>query len=398
MAGEGAVRGAGAVLGAVVAVLVAAGPVTAVPQGGVSLPVVPARLADGAACTGASKSVAAAMPWEQGALGLDLVRRAGDGAGVLVAVVDTGVSTAAPALKGRVTAVGGAGHDCVGHGTFAAGIVAAAPTAGVRFAGVVPGARVLAVRGTDERGAATAASVAAGIRAAARAGAKVIEVSLALEGSSAALASAVAEAGRHDALVVAAAAPDPTASGAGSTPAAPRAYYPAALPAVLSVVDDDAALARPRGAVVPLSADLAAPGDGVVGVGPAGKGHYLGSGASFAAAYVAGTAALVRSLHPELSAAQTAARLTATAYPDDIPRLDPYAAVNAVRPRAAGAPTAPAAPAVVLSTDPGPARAAHRAELLAGLALALVLATAWIAATFPRARARTRLRRMPPVA
>ncbi len=131
------------------------------------------------------------MPWEQHSLGLSGVRQRGSGAGVTVAVVDTGVSQQAPTLKGRVTAVGGAGVDCVGHGSFVAGIIASAPAKGVRFAGVAQGARVLGVRGTDEHGVATAAGVAAGIRAAVDAGARIVEVSPALVQGSDALTSAV---------------------------------------------------------------------------------------------------------------------------------------------------------------------------------------------------------------
>ncbi|MFJ3673620.1 S8 family serine peptidase [Streptomyces sp. NPDC090106] len=149
-----------------------------------------------------------AAPWEQRSLQLTRVRSAGTGAGVTVAVVDTGVSAAAPALAGRVTVSGGAGADCVGHGTFVAGLVAAAPVAGVSFAGVAPGVRILAVRGTDGRGAATVATVARGIRAAVDGGAGVVVVSPALTEDSAGLRAAVGYAARHDTLIVAAAVPD----------------------------------------------------------------------------------------------------------------------------------------------------------------------------------------------
>ncbi|MFG2947071.1 S8 family serine peptidase [Streptomyces adustus] len=367
----------------------------AVPLAGseVSLPVLPSVLAPGAACSGASGSVASAMPWEQQALGLARIRRTAGGspggAGVTVAVVDTGVSAQAPALSGRVTAVGAAGGDCVGHGTFVAGLIAAAPVPGVRFAGVADRAGILAVRGTDARGTATPGSVAAGIRAAAQAGARIVVVSPALAQGSAALSSAVSYATRQDCLVIAAAAPDATGSRTASPPP-PRDYWPAADPAVLSVLDVDAKGSRPAGAPVPLHADLTAPGDGVVGVGPSGKGHYIGSGASLAAAYVAGTAALVRAAHPGLSAEQTAARLTGTAYPADVPRLDPYAAVTSVR--AAGRPAPPdpgAGRPVRLATDPAAAVAGRRALALAAGGVAVALGVAWTAAV-SRLRRRAR--------
>ncbi|WP_436851234.1 S8 family serine peptidase [Streptomyces asoensis] len=355
----------------------------------VRLPVMPARLDADAACTGASAQRATTVPWEQGNLQLTGTWPFSDGSGVTVAVVDTGVSTKAPALSGRVTAVGAAGQDCVGHGTFVAGLVAAATVDGVRFAGVARRARILAVRGTDERGAATAQSVASGIAEATAAGADVITVSSALPQGSTGLTKSVEAALAKDVLVVAAAVPDPaTGSSARGEDPAPRAYWPAAQSGVLSVLDVDAQGRRPDDALLPRAADLAAPGDGVVGIGPRGGGHFIGSGASFAAAYTAGAAALVRSAHPDLTAAQTAARLTASAYPDDVPRLDPFAAVTGVVPQTparAGAPAREAPLRLPADDAAGPVR---RASMFAAAGAALVLLVVWAALALPRARAR----------
>ncbi|MEU6352506.1 S8 family serine peptidase [Streptomyces sp. NPDC047072] len=372
------------------------GPAAAAPSAddGVSLPVIPSALTADASCTAGSSAVAKAVPWEQRSLGLTRVWRtaAGSkgGAGVTVAVVDTGVSPQAPALAERVTTVGAAGSDCVGHGTFVAGLIAAAPAKNVRFAGVASKARVLGVRGTDTRGTATAASVASGIRAAARAGADVVLVAPALTGGSTELTAAVTYATDRDALVVAAAAPDPApGSGTASAPP-PRDYWPAADPGVLSVLDLDAKGSRPSNAPAPLQADLTAPGDGVVGTGPSGKGHYLGSGASLAAAYVAGTAALVRAAHPGLSAGQTATRLVETAYPSGIPRLDPYAAVTSVRDEeAAPATDSTAEAAVRLDADPSATAAGRRALAVASAGVAVGLGVAWAGAVLRLRRRRT---------
>ncbi|MEH0422056.1 S8 family serine peptidase [Streptomyces sp. B21-083] len=381
-----------AVLLPLVPLVVLAAPVASAADGSpVRLPVMPSRLDADDACTGASAERAASVPWEQQSLQLPRAWQFSAGAGVTVAVVDTGVSTTAPALKGRVTAVGEAGQDCVGHGSFVAGLIAATTTDGVRFAGVAQQARVVAVRGTDARGTATAASVAAGIRAAVGAGAKVIEVSPALERGSAALTSAVEEAVAHDALVVAAAVPDPPAkrSAASGDAPVPRAYWPAAQEGVLSVVDVDAKGGRPDNALLPRDADLAAPGDGVVGPGPRGSGHYIGSGASFAAGFVAGAAALVRSAHPGLTAAQTESRLVSTAYPDAVPRLDPYAAVTSVGAveRGVGAASVRGAPPVRLPDDVG-AAPTRRAVLFAAGGGAVLLLVVWGAVVVPRGRAR----------
>ena len=292
-------------------------------------------------------------------------------------------------------AVGEAGQDCVGHGSFVAGLIASATTDGVRFAGVAQQARIVAVRGTDARGAATAASVAAGIRAAVQAGATVVEVSPALVQGSAELTAAVEDAVARDALVVAAAVPDPPARSSGGSSSGsddapePRAYWPAAQAGVLSVLDVDSTGGRPDNTLVPLDSDLAAPGDGVVGPGPRGSGHYIGSGASFAAGFVAGAAALVRAAHPGLTAAQVAARLVSTAYPDAVPRLDPYAAVTsvgAVEERAVGAVSGQQGP-VRLPGDPG-ALPTRRAVLVAVGGGAGLLLVVWAAVVVPRGRAR----------
>jgi subtilisin family serine protease len=353
----------------------------------VQLPVLASKLEADAACATGSDRRATDVPWEQVSLQLSRTWPFASGTGVTVGVVDTGVSSSAPALKGRVTAVGDAGTDCVGHGTFVAGLVGAAVADGVRFAGVAQQARILAVRGSDARGAVTAAKVAEGIRAAVDGGAEVVTVSAALAGDSAALRSAVALAAKKDVLVVAAAVPDTPATATSATDVPPaRDYYPAADDGVLSVLDVDVSGKRPTGAYTTSSAAIAAPGDGVVGIGPKKAGHYIGSGASLAAGFVAGAAALVRSVHPELTAAQTATLLRTSAYPADVPRLDPYAAVTSVLTGAAAAPArGDAGTPVHLPADKaaGPLR---RALWPAAAGLAVVIAVVWLGLVLPRGR------------
>ncbi|HEX4901493.1 MAG TPA: S8 family serine peptidase [Acidimicrobiales bacterium] len=91
-------------------------------------------------------------------------------AGVLIAVVDTGVDASHPALAGRVEPaidlVGGTGGDPNGHGTHVAGTAAGAD-AGCGNIGVAPDARVLPVRVLDANGDGNASVVADGIRRAA---------------------------------------------------------------------------------------------------------------------------------------------------------------------------------------------------------------------------------------
>ena len=79
------------------------------------------------------------------------------GAGVRVAVIDSGVDAGHPQLRGRVDRGRDLLHgdpdareDCVGHGTGVASIIAAEPVDGVGFHGLAPGATVVPVRITEK--------------------------------------------------------------------------------------------------------------------------------------------------------------------------------------------------------------------------------------------------------
>ncbi|MFD4899133.1 S8 family serine peptidase [Streptomyces sp. NPDC058411] len=361
----------------------ALGAVGAVPAAAdsVGLPVVRSVLAEDDTCASVSGEKAKAEPWTLGSLGMSRAKPLSQGAGTTVAVVDTGVAEGAPALSGRVTALGAAGEDCVGHGTFAAGLIAAAPGDEGGPAGLAPQARILAVRGTDERGGSTAAQVADGIRQAADEGAQVIYVAVALDSGKPQLTDAVAYASGKDALVVAPVAPDALPR---NTEPAPW-YWPAAAPGVLAVMDYGPDGSRPADAPLVSGADLAAPGDAVVSIGPKGSGHFIGSGASFAAAHVAGAAALVRARYPELKAAEVSRRLTEAAYPAVPPRLDPYAALTAVPTDDKG--TAPRPERAVVPPPPA-TEPRTRALVIAGVGGGLVLLVAAGAVVIPRGRAR----------
>ncbi|NBM15792.1 S8 family serine peptidase [Streptomyces sp. GC420] len=352
----------------------------------VELPVLRSELGPGVPCTDASVRTAKARPWTVGALGLTRAWSLSRGAGVKVAVVDTGVGRGVPALEGRVSGAGDATTDCVGHGSFAAALIAGAPLDGVGPVGVAPGAEILAVRGTQERGATTPERLADAVREAADAGAGVIYVGIALESGRTELSRAVAYAARKDALVVAPAAPDvlPEDGSGDPVPAAPW-YWPAAAPGALAVQDYGPGGSRPEGAPVATGVDLAAPGDAVAGAGPDGSGHFIGSGSSLAAAHVAGAAALVRARHPGLTARQVARQLTSSAYPADVPRLDPYAALTTLPQSRRG--SAPAQQAARRAEPPSTA-ARDRALLVAGAGAGVVLLTAAAAAAVPRGRAR----------
>ncbi len=303
-------------------------------------------------CLQPSATVSRAIPWAQQQLQPAAVWNFTQGGGQVVAVLDSGVSATAPALSGAVlpglnAVTGGNGDtDCTGHGTFAAGIIAARPAPGGGFAGLAPGASILPVDVADANGPVTSQAVAAGLRFAAGNGATVVDISTdAAPGPSPALSAAVAYAAARNVLVIA-------PVGAGQQSQADQVSYPAAYRGVIAVSAVDAT-GTPTAAAGPgVRVDLAAPGAQVQSTGPRGPGLVTADGAAVATAFVAGTAALVRSYYPTLSAAQVAHRLEVTAdrpgttLPD--PQLgygavDPYTAVTTVLPEESGAspPTAP---------------------------------------------------------
>jgi len=230
------------------------------------------------------------------------------------------------------------GADCVGHGTAVASIIAAAPVPGVSFTGVAPAARILSVKisGTDTFPTSVTPQ---GIMDAVQFGADVINLSLATPDDVPALRKAVEYALSHNVVVVAAAGNDSEQGGVeGSEGAGP--FYPASYPGVLAV-----GAAGPGGALAGFSdrrtpVAVTAPGVNITSAYPGSfPDAYapMQNGTSFAAAFVSGVVALVRSAHPRLSAAQVVARIEATAHGAVGPgtghgMVDPVRAVTAVLP------------------------------------------------------------------
>ncbi|MGV9315425.1 S8 family serine peptidase [Streptomyces sp. NPDC003691] len=350
-----------------------------------ALPGMPERLPQGQdGCNVLRGRPTPAAPWTRRALGLDQVWKLSRGRGTTVAVVGTGVSDAPAVLAGRVTAVGAADRDCVGRGTFQAGLVAGASLPGQGFSGVAPEARILAVRGTGERGEPDPALLAEGVRRAAEAGADVITVTAPLDGSAPAVRAAMAAAARSDSLVVVPAAVDSAPRNGGNQ--GPPA--PAPPPEALAVVDTGPQGVRNPAAPGFTRADLTAPGAALVGPGPAGNGKWTASGSSLAAALTAGAAALVRSYHPSLRADEVRERLLSGAYPGaGLPALDPYGAVSGIARPAAAAAAAKEKP-VALPRQADTSAARSTSLLVVAVSLGTIVAVAFLAAVLPRGRAR----------
>lgn len=348
-------------------------------------------------CAPPATGVVPELPWAQERLApgraWDLTR----GAGITVAVIDSGVDASVPQLAGRVLPGmdilrqnGRGDTDCAGHGTFVAGIIAGRPMPGLGFAGVAPEARILPVRQFDVDIDGSVDGLAASIVAAVDAGAKVINISSSAFRDSPVLRGAVEYATARNALIVASVANE---AGSGNPTS-----YPAAYPEVVAVGAIDREGGRADFSETGAFVDLVAPGEQILSLGRGGPGHLQGDGSSFAAPFVAGVAALVRAYHPDLTVRQVKQRLEATAdrpgaaVPD--PQfgygvVNPYAAVAMVLPEEQG-PTAVARPVPIeVPVAAAPSTPGRQAGLLLlAAAMAMVAAAGIGSVIIPRGRRR----------
>ena len=178
--------------------------------------------------------------WGLTAIGAPSVWSITRGAGVTVAVIDSG-SGPHPDLDANMEvgrtifgSIDSAGMSDVdadkGHGTHVAGIIAAAADNGIGGAGVAPQVRILPIRALDSLGSGDSKDVSKSVRFAVDSGAKVINLSLGGELESPSLTSAIQYAVDRNVLVVAAA-------GNGTASAAPK--WPAASDLTLAVTAVD---------------------------------------------------------------------------------------------------------------------------------------------------------------
>jgi len=343
-------------------------------------------------------------PWPLRLMRPDLAWPISQGAGITVAVIDSGVSTTHPALEGKVLP----GRDFVeasakgqcdeaAHGTLVAGVIAGRQPQGSAFTGIAPQAAILPIRVLRDTkrnfDPDTSSNIASAIRWAADNGADVINMSLTTEPTSA-LESAVRHALDRNIVVVAAAGNDGGEGGNG------QPAYPAAYDDVIAVAGVDEQGHHVTTSTAGPFVDVAAPGADVDGPMPRGNGYarFEAGGTSFAAAYVSGLAALIRSADPRLTPTQVARRITETAEHPPEGRNDqvgfgvinPYRALTALT--EAPRPARPQGALAPIAAPPDPMRttrtvAAWTATTLAGLAILISLVAAVVR--------RTRRRRSP---
>lgn len=281
------------------------------------------RLAAGGRCTYPAKPVPG-RPWSLQRVQLDRLWEDTRGAGVQVAVIDSGVDIRNPQLKPAVDVAAGTDvlgrdkenpeaptgptADLVGHGTKVAGIIAARPDPRTGFVGIAPEATIIPIRQNDGEGNGMVTGLVKAIDHAVEQGADVINISQDSTGSlgpGSQLHAAVERALAEDIVVIASAGND----GADGRS---RKTYPASYDGVLAVAASDRNNER---AAFSQSGDfvgLAAPGVDIVSTVPGG-GQCADTGTSFAAPFVAGVAALLRAKHPRWKPHQVVAQLQNTA-------------------------------------------------------------------------------------
>lgn len=208
----------------------------------------------------------------------------GDGTGITICLVDTGVSKNHPALVGQIaggenfTGLGAVNDttDVQGHGTLLAGVIAGRDVG--NFRGVAPGAKILVAKVWDKAGGGDYASIARGIQYCIGRS-QVINLSFGSDSESEIIGDVIDQAiGGHGMSVIAA---------AGNTAAV---AFPARHPDVLAVgaIDPNFNVATFSARGVKL--DCVAPGDQIFGPNLLGYGVY--SGTSLSAAFASGIEAI----------------------------------------------------------------------------------------------------------
>jgi subtilisin family serine protease len=287
------------------------------------------------------------------------------GAGVTVAIVDTGIDVGHPDLAANIWSnpgeVAGNGidddgngfiddvhgwdfadddadpHDDFMHGTHVAGTVAAVGDNGIGVVGVAFESRLMAVRGLGTYGAGSTSDLAEAILYAVDNGADVVNASWGGPGSSQTLADVLAVAHAAGVVVVAA---------AGNFNSDASDFFPAGDPSVVAVAAFTHADRRASFSNFGITLDVGAPGGGddpppskysslsilsplASGLAPlnvppaalvlqSGGGSYVRlAGTSMAAPHVTGTVALILASDPGLSVEQVRQVLRTTA--DDLP-------------------------------------------------------------------------------
>lgn len=298
--------------------------------------------------------------WHLDALHMPEVWQTSTGAGVTVAVIDSGFKSDLPDLAGQILSgkdlsglPGGVNVDPVGHGTAMASMIAASGKSfnGMGATGMAPGAKVLPIKintGTDPKTAlgpaAALKQIDDGIDYAVDQGAKVISISQGIEASAltpsdiAALQKSVDHAiGKGD-LVIAAAG--------NSAQQGNPVTYPSAAAGVAAIAAFDQSGTNTAESEFGPQIALAAPGIDIYSACTDPTGYCKGHGTSDATALTAGAAAILWQVHPSWTGNQILRVMINSANkPTDGSSHSPYIGFGNISPRNS----------IRYTGDPGPA-------------------------------------------
>lgn len=235
-------------------------------------------------------------------------------AGVVIAVLDSGVAQDIADLAGKIvgpystlheTAEAWAWEDVYGHGSGVAGVALAQGDNAVGVAGAAWDVSLMPVHFTDD-GTVWSSDFVEAIYYAVDHGADVINISYGSDEPVTAEQEAIAYALGHDVVVVAA---------AGNGGASSGIQYPAAFPGVIAVTSCSRAYRSSSFSGRGPEADLVAPGEDILAYWATAEEWGLTgqSGTSFATPLVAGAAALLLSGCPDLTPSQVEACLEGAA-------------------------------------------------------------------------------------
>ena len=293
---------------------------------GAPAPLAPVMYGDAPAlAVGSGQSAAAAFSasaygeaqWQHAILESERAWVLTKGAGVTVAVIDTGIDINHPKFAGQILGSsynaysGQMGlnyvQDDYGHGTHVSGIIAATQSGDPNMCGVAPEARIMAIKSNiTGEGYFEEATLLRAINYAAANGADIINMSLGrsyYSGEDELEHATIAQAVANGVTIVCAAGND------GSR----HASYPAAYPETIAV-----SALKAGGVFESLYSnygpeiDVAAPGTDIYST-QNGGGYVQMSGTSMASPCAAGVAALIKSRHPEYTPGQVQAVLRGTA-------------------------------------------------------------------------------------
>ncbi|MFJ8107075.1 S8 family peptidase [Streptomyces sp. NPDC096132] len=253
-----------------------------------------------------------------------------DGKGVKIAILDTGIDTTHPDLKGQVTAernfsTAADTRDRFGHGTHVASTAAGTGAkSGGKYRGVAPGAKLLNAKVLDDEGLGEDSSIVAGMEWAAEQGADIVNLSLGGQDTPDVdpMEAEVNKLSAEKGILFTIAAGNDGPESLGSPGTADAALTVGAVDGRDRLADFSST--GPRVGDAAVKPDLTAPGVDITAASAAGSaiaqqegekpaGYVSLSGTSMATPHVAGAAAILKQRHPGWTYAELKGALVGSA-------------------------------------------------------------------------------------